>query len=282
MKVGYNEATAMKNSNLNTDLMLTEKYGYDYIEIRLDMLNEYLTSKSIDNLSEFFKNSRVKPYALNSMEEINFRDKAGVDELLEQVKKVCSIAEKINNPYLIVVPSFRNEAVKNKSASDIENDSIEVLNKLADVSEEFNVKIAFEPVGFKNCAVRSMRQAWDIVKKVDRNSVGLVIDAFNVYLYNQLKDIDVLEEIDNDKLFVFHINDCEGGVLPSELQLKHRIWPGEGVIPLKDMMKVLYKKGFDRIASVELFRPEYWELKPEDTIRTAKEKTDKVIEMFYN
>jgi hypothetical protein len=33
MKIGYNEATAMKKSDLFTDLALTEKYNYDYIEI---------------------------------------------------------------------------------------------------------------------------------------------------------------------------------------------------------------------------------------------------------
>lgn len=30
MKIGFNEGTAMKNSNLKIDLELTEKYGYDY------------------------------------------------------------------------------------------------------------------------------------------------------------------------------------------------------------------------------------------------------------
>lgn len=281
VKIGYNEATAMKRSNLCTDLILTEKYGYDYIEIRLDMLNEYLTHHSVSDLLDFFRSSRVKPYALNAIEEINFCDKAGFYNLREQVKKACDIAEKINNPYLIVVPSFRNEVVKSKSLAGIEEDSIEVLNNLADISEEFNVKIAFEPVGFKNCTVRSMGQAWDIVRKVNRNCVGLVIDAFNVYLYDRLKDICVLEDIDIDKLFVFHINDCEGKESLEDLQLENRIWPGEGVIPLQDMLEMLYKKGFDKIASIELFRPDYWDLEPDDTIRTAMEKTDKVIKMYY-
>lgn len=281
MKIGYNEATAMKKSDLNTDLILTEKYGYDYIEIRLDMLNNYLSSKSINDLLDFFSSSRVKPYALNAIEEINFCDEAGFRRIGEQVKRACALAEKINNPYLIVVPSFRNEIVKNISVSEIEEDSVTVLNKLADISEEFNVKIAFEPVGFKTCAVKSIKQAWDIVSKVNRDSVGLVIDAFNVYLYNGLKDINVLEEIDFNKIFVFHIDDCEGGIPLEDLQLNNRLWPGEGIIPLKELLNILHRKRFDKIASVELFRPEYWELTPEDAIRTAKEKTEKVIKMYY-
>jgi len=279
VKIGYNEATAMKKSDLEKDLFLVEKYEYDYIEIRLDMLNDYLKSKTIRDLSAFFQSSRVKPYALNAIEEINFRSKAGFHEMAEQVKKACDIAEKIQNPYLIVVPSFRNETVKRKSKADIEEDSCEVLNKLADISEEYGVKIAFEPVGFKDCAVRSIKQAWDIVRKVNRQSVGLVIDAFNVYLFDTLKDIDSIEEIDTEKLFVFHINDCEGGIPIEKLELKHRVWPGEGVIPLKDLIGRLMKKGFDKIASIELFNPEYWELEPEVALRTAKEKTERAIKI---
>jgi len=41
MKLGFNEATCMKHSSLQADLELCEKNGYDYIEIRLDMLADY-------------------------------------------------------------------------------------------------------------------------------------------------------------------------------------------------------------------------------------------------
>jgi 2-keto-myo-inositol isomerase len=277
VKIGYNEATAMKRSDLKTDLALTEKYGYDYIEIRLDMLENYLTSNSINDLKFFFSNSRLKPYALNAIEEINFCDRAGFLKVEEKTKWACSMAEKINNPFLIVVPSFRKNAVQNSSKSDIEADSAAVLNRLADISEEYNVKIAFEPVGFKACAVRDIETAWDIVQKVDRDSVGLVIDAFNLFLYNGLKDIDIIREIDPAKIFVFHIDDCEGGVPFENLQLEHRVWPGDGIIPLVPLLSILKEKGFGRIASIELFRPEYWKLPPDVAIRTALEKTKKIL-----
>lgn len=72
LKLGYNEATCLKNFNLEDDLMLSEKYGYDYIEMRLDFLKEYFKTHTIDDLNAFFKRSHVKPYALNSIEDINF------------------------------------------------------------------------------------------------------------------------------------------------------------------------------------------------------------------
>lgn len=72
LKLGYNEATCKENSNVETDLLLCEKYGYDYIELRLDMLKDYLKTHTVDNLKAFFAKSHLKPFAFNSIENINF------------------------------------------------------------------------------------------------------------------------------------------------------------------------------------------------------------------
>ena len=48
MKLCFNEATTLENSNLKQDLELCEKHGYDYIEIRtMDKLPEYLKDHSL-------------------------------------------------------------------------------------------------------------------------------------------------------------------------------------------------------------------------------------------
>ncbi len=281
MKIGFNEATAMKKSNLETDLLLAEKYQYDYIEIRMDMLNAYLEKHSVKELASFFACSRLKPYAFNAIEEVNFPDSRSFEKKAGEIKRLCEIAQQIGNPYMIAVPSFRNETLKTKNKDEIQKDSVEVLNKLADITEKYGVHIAFEPVGFPACAVRDMNTAWEIVKKVDRKSVGLVIDAFNVYIYDRLSDIDVLDTIDMDKVFVFHINDCEGNIPLSKIELNHRVWPGEGIIPLNRMLSIFYAKGFQKIASLELFREEYWELDPDEVFRTGMEKTRKQLEFNY-
>ena len=59
MKTGYNEATGLGCSSLETDLALCEKVGFDFIEIRLDMLRRYLEEHSLDDLRQFFAGSRL-------------------------------------------------------------------------------------------------------------------------------------------------------------------------------------------------------------------------------
>ena len=50
LKLGFNEATCKENSSVEKDLALCEKYGYDYIELRLDMLKDYLKTHTVDEL----------------------------------------------------------------------------------------------------------------------------------------------------------------------------------------------------------------------------------------
>ena len=67
MKLSYNEATAKDCSTLEKDLILCDKFGFDYIEIRLDMLKEYLKSNTINDLKRFFLEHRLKPHAFNAL-----------------------------------------------------------------------------------------------------------------------------------------------------------------------------------------------------------------------
>jgi 2-keto-myo-inositol isomerase len=270
MKLGYNEATAMKKSDLFTDLALTEKYNYDYIEIRFDMLNRYLQSHHLDELVDFFKKNTIRPYALNAIVNVNFCNDKEWSAIMAQLEWACKIAQQIGNPYIVVVPTV-GDKVAGYSAKEKMEDSVKALNRLADISEKYNVKLAFEPIGFKNCAVNNIRQCNEIIEKVNRDSVGIVIDAFNIYLFQALDDLKDLEAVNVDKIFVFHIDDCENLPL-TQLNHCNRLWPGDGVIPLKQLIKVLRQKGFDKIASLELFRPEYWELEPETVIKMGKEK----------
>ncbi len=54
LKLGFNEATCKENSSVEKDLELCEKYGYDYIELRLDMLKEYFKTHTIDGPQGLF------------------------------------------------------------------------------------------------------------------------------------------------------------------------------------------------------------------------------------
>jgi 2-keto-myo-inositol isomerase len=275
MKLGFNEATCMKRSGVEQDLRLCEKYGYDYIELRLDMLRKYFESHTIKDLVSFFASSRIKPYAFNSIENINFCTKSQWEDLVQLFKFGCETAQAIGNPYIIVVPTMGDD-MHLKSKKEIFDNSTVVLNKLADIAKLYGVKLAFEPIGDKRWCVRSLDQALEIIQAVNRDDVGLALDSINLFLYNRLENIDTIDDVPLDKIFVYHIDDCEDLPLGT-LDHCHRLYPGDGVIPLDAIAEKLRSKGYTGICSVELFRPEYWELEPEVVIKTAAEKVRRFL-----
>ena len=99
LKLGYNEATCKENSTVENDLLLCEKYGYDYIELRLDMLQEYLKTHTVDDLKAFFAKSHIKPFAFNSIENINFCTPEEWEKLVELFTFGCKVAQQIGNPF---------------------------------------------------------------------------------------------------------------------------------------------------------------------------------------
>ncbi len=122
LKLGYNEATCKENSTVERDLALCEKYGYDYIELRLDMLKDYLQTHTVEDLKAFFAKSHLKPFAFNSIENINFCNEQEWKELVELFTFGCEIAQQIGNPYIIVGPTGTPERIntRRRCSSDIE------------------------------------------------------------------------------------------------------------------------------------------------------------------
>ena len=68
---------------------------------------------------------------------------------------------------------------------------------------------------------------------------------------------------------VFHINDAMNLPLEELDTMKHRLYPGEGAIQLEEMRKILREKGFDGVASVELFGDWMYDGTPEDVIKNG-------------
>ncbi|SEN19939.1 sugar phosphate isomerase/epimerase family protein [Lihuaxuella thermophila] len=275
MKISFNQATTMKSSTLKKDLELCEKHGYDFIEIRLDKLKEYLTENTAQDLKAFFENNRIKPYAFNALEFITFRDEAGYRQIQEELKFLCRIGEVIDCKKVIVVPTFD---IGDYTQAQIKEETVRVLHELMELAQPFDMKLSLEFCGYPNCSVNTFGQAYEIVEEVNSDHVGIVLDCFHFHAMNS--NIQDLKNADPNKIFVFHIDDCED-LPPGALRDHHRVWPGHGAVDLDGILGTLKEIGYEDMASIELFRPEYWEWDVDRVIRVAKETTENVVGKYF-
>ena len=271
MKLCFNQATTLRNSTLALDLALCEKTGFDFIEIRLDKLKEYLKDHTVADLTAFFASAHLKPYSFNALEFISFRDEAGNTEIADGLRFCCEVGAAIGCDKTVVVPTFD---VGPRSKAEIKEETVRALRALADIAAPYGMRLAFEFVGYPNCSVNTLEQACDIVTAADRENVGLVLDCFHFHAMNSRWE--ALEALDPAKLFIFHLDDAED--LPvGALRDDKRLWPGEGAVDFARIFAILQAKGYDEMASVELFRPAYWDMDAAACIKTAFEKTKAVL-----
>ena len=270
MKLALNGATTMR-ADLAADIRAAGGAGFECLEIWASKLKVFLKSNSTAELKSLLMEHGLEPYSINSIERITFRDAAGHARLLDECEELCSIAASINCPYIVVVPSPLPEG---QSQSDALEESVRVLDELGRIAETHGVALAFEFLGQPLCSVQTLEQAAEIVTRLARKNVGLVIDSFHFYAGGSR--VESIEALDAQKLFVFHINDAED--LPREqLEDRHRLLPGLGILPLKEILGALKRINYDRVTSVEIFRPEYWERDASELAREARSATQRVL-----
>lgn len=149
------------------------------------------------------------------------------------------------------------------------------LRMLGDLAEPYGVRVAWEPICWGRW-IRDYRQAWDIVRRVNHPRIGLVLDSFHVLALGL--PVEPIADIPREKIFLVEVADMPGGTLDFlEISRSFRLFPGEGVTPVRDFMREVMKTGYDGFYSVEVFNTYYQTL---DLNVVAKRAMDSLKPLF--
>ena len=276
MKLALNGATTMR-ADLETDIRAAQAAGFDYVEIWSAKLRRFLNERSTNDLQSVFKECSLTPLSINSIEHITFRNPLDYEKIRAECQELSEIASAIDCPYIVVVPGRLPAA--GATRNQIIAESVNVLTELCDIAGPHGVKLAFEFLGQPDCSVQTLGLANDVIRQVERDNIGLILDSFHYYAGNSTSDM--IRATDPRSLFVFHINDAED--LPREdLNDSHRLLPGLGILPLQEIVTSLRAIGYDGVASVEIFRPAYWEMDPFELAREAHTATEALLHQISN
>ena len=103
-----------------------------------------------------------------------------------------------------------------------------------------------------------------------RADASLLLDVF--HLYKSGTPFTALSQINGASLHVIHLNDYPQVAESSALNDSHRLYPGDGVAPLRQILRDLRDNGFRGYLSLELFNREYWTHSADENLKTAMEK----------
>jgi 2-keto-myo-inositol isomerase len=140
---------------------------------------------------------------------------------------------------------------------------------LFDAGEKIGVTPMVELWGFSKTLTR-LSEAMAVALDSDRAGACVLADVY--HLYKGGSGFTGLRLVNGAALPVIHVNDYPATPPRAEITDAFRVYPGDGVAPLKEIFQDLRAIGFRGFLSLELFNHEYWKHDAILVARTGLEK----------
>lgn len=285
MKLCFNQGSCdhCPDHSMMADLEAAEKYDFDYIDLRFDILDEYLKDHTAEELAEWFNTHHLKPSSYSGLLFFNWkRTPEEKQKIFDELNRLIPIFDTIGLKTIALIPSFNIE--EHASIPEIKEDAVEMINQMADLCEPHGISLALEFIGSGAFTINRFETAYDIVQTINRDSVGIAIDLY--HFHAMASNVEDVAKCDGKKIINLHLNDIEDlpAGAPYNTDAK-RLWPGDGCIDKKALTDALKACGFDTEAipaAVEVFRPEYYELTVDENVKTAYEKTKAFVDTYLS
>ena len=103
----------------------------------------------------------------------------------------------------------------------------------------------------------------------------LLPDVYHIYKGGS--PFEGLKMIAGTSIHCFHMNDYPADPPRSSISDADRVYPGDGVAPLDQIIKTLAETGFSGCFSLELFNRDYWKREAGEVARTGLEKMKQAV-----
>ncbi|MEO0476736.1 MAG: sugar phosphate isomerase/epimerase [Planctomycetota bacterium] len=140
---------------------------------------------------------------------------------------------------------------------------------------DYNIKPALVFVEFLP-GVKRMGQAAAIAIDADHPEAKIIPDVFHMLIGDS--GFNGLKHLNGDFMAIFQFNDAPKDMAVADMKDKDRVYPGDGILPLPEILRDLNATGYKGCISLELYNPNYWEQNHLDVAKTGLEKTLAVIE----
>ena len=146
-----------------------------------------------------------------------------------------------------------------------------VCDRAADIGAR--AMLEFTPI----TAIVTLAQGWDIVRTADRPNGGLLLDTWHFSRGDA--DLGLLATIPGDRVFHVQVADARVERLPDVRQdTQHRALPGDGVLDLVAILRVLHAIGGLTCVGPEVFSPDLQAMPTAEAAALADARVRSVVQ----
>ena len=269
----FNTSTVRKHKLPLPDLCrLAAAAGYDAIEPWMDELERFVAEGG--NLSELRRElldiGLTVESAIGFFDWIN-DDHAAREAGLEQARHDMQLLARLGGRR-VAAPPF---GVHTPGSPKIELlPAAERYRTLCELGREIGVVPMVEVWGF-SANLNRLGEAALIAIESGHPDACILSDVY--HLYKGGSPVDGLLLLSGNRLPVFHVNDYPE-LSPELITDADRVYPGDGVAPLRRILRNLDYAGFRGYLSLELFNESYYQNDPLIVAKTGLEKLKRVVE----
>jgi sugar phosphate isomerase/epimerase len=242
---------------------IAARAGYRALEPWLNEIDAYV--KGGGSLKDLGK--RVADRGLSVESAIGFPEWLVDDENrrkkgLEDLKRGMDVVQQIGGKRIAAPPAGANGPLNLYRAAERYRAALEMGDQMSVVPElEF-----WGP----SKALSRLSEAMMIAIETGHPRACILPDVY--HLYKGGSGYTSLRLLSGSALHVIHMNDYPATPPRAEITDAQRVYPGDGVAPLKDILRTLQAIGFRGMLSLELFNRMYWQQDAFTVARTGLEK----------
>lgn len=244
---------------------IASKAGYQAIEPWIRELDQHV--KDGGNLKDL--GQRIKDSGLTVESAIGFAEWIIDDETrrkkgMEEAKRDMDMVQQIGGKRLAAPPAG---AIQQTDLNLFK--AAERYRALLEIGDQRGVGVELELWGFSKALGRLGEVAF-VAIECGHPKACILLDIY--HLYKGGSDFGGIRFLSGSVLPVIHFNDYPATPPRASITDAARVYPGDGVAPLKDILRDLRAGGFHGFLSLELFNRDYWKQDPLQVARTGLEK----------
>src|SRR5262249_6333718 len=130
---------------------------------------------------------------------------------------------------------------------------------LLEAADNIGVVPQFELWGFSQ-SLHRLSECVMVAIEAAHPKACVLLDVF--HLYKGGSDHRGIKLLSANAVHVLHMNDYPSQPGREQINDSYRVFPGEGVAPIKEILTLLRDAGGQKVLSLELFSRKYWEQDP--------------------
>ena len=129
------------------------------------------------------------------------------------------------------------------------------FHELGAIAADRGLRVGYEALAWGR-HINDHRDAWEIVRRADHPSIGIILDSFHTLARGI--DVDSIRAIPGDRIFIVQLADAPRIDMDLLYWSRHfRNMPGEGDLPVVDFMRAVAATGYDGPLSLEIFNDQF-------------------------